>query len=45
MNVVYYERVCYEQVWYERGPFCMVCYEWPDMNRSVLKGYHHQQHC
>jgi len=39
MNVVFYERICYEQVCYERGLFWVVCYDWSDMNGSVLKGY------
>jgi len=39
MNVVCYERVCYEWVCYERGLFWVVCYEWSVLNGSVLNGH------
>jgi len=40
MNVVCYERVCYEWVCYERGLFWVVCYEWSVLNGPVLNGHH-----
>jgi len=39
MNVVCYERVCYEWVCYERVLFWVVCYEWSVLNGSVLNGH------
>jgi len=40
MNAVCYERVCNEQVCYERGLFWVVCCDWSYMKGSVLKRNH-----
>jgi len=42
MNRSIMNVVCYEHVYYERGLFRVVCYEWSVMNRSLLNGHRHK---